>query len=345
MKTSMPLSDQQSLSSLREHPPKAMRKPFFTTTVRWALVFFAIMWLILFFSHRALYYIQPGSDIVVQEKYRLATGSDLFRTSVQQPTVKVVVVGNSRVLAGFIPSLFDQQIGSHCRSWNMGVPGIEEFSSLIAAVAEKSRPTHLLLVDPPVVEKSDTAWQAITDDNRNLQRFFPFRRVPRDLFNFLRLSGRQGGAHAYWDKNRGLISEVLEERGYFFIASQSLFPGDRLPDDFRLPRDDPDLVQVREYSALTEPAQALRRLAIRYGITVLLIPPALREYSLAPSSSDPARIPPTYPIVVCGPDYIMYPNRYFSDFVHMNREGAERYTRELAALLRGRLVPVEAAEK
>jgi len=322
-----------------------MCKPLFTVPVRWALALFAFIWLILFFSHRALYYIQPGSDIVVQEKCRLAVGSDLFPASVQQPKVKVVVVGNSRVLASFMPILFDQQIGPHCRSWNMGVPGIEEFSSLIASVAGNSRPTHLLLVDPPVAERSDTAWQTITDDNRNLQRIFPFRRLPRDLFNFLRLSARHGGAQAYWDKNRELISQVLDERGYFFISSQSLFPGDRLPDDFRLPSDEPNLVQVREYAELTESAQALRRLAIRYGITVLLIPPAFRENSRAPSSGDPARIPPGYPIGVCGPDYMRYPNRCFSDFVHMNREGAERYTRELATLLKDRLVPVEAAER
>ncbi len=322
-----------------------MRKPLFTTAVLWALALFAAAWLILFVAHRALPYIQPGSDIVVQEKTRLALGSDLFAASPESQTVKVVVVGNSRVLAGFRPDLFDREIGAHCRSWNMGVPGVNEFSALIAGIAEHSRPTHLLLVDPPVNERSEGTWRAITDDNRALQRFFPFRRLPRDLFNFLRLSGRHGGPRAYWGLNRGLVTEVLDERGYFFIASQSMFPGDRLPDDFRLPTDQPELVQSRDYAGLVEPAAALQRMVARYGITVLLIPPAVREFSVAAAPGDSRRIPAEYPLAVCGPDLLRYSNRHFSDFVHLNREGAQIYTRELAVLLKDRLAPVATAKR
>jgi hypothetical protein len=320
-------------------PPAATRRPvLLTATTRWIIALSVLAWLALSAAHRLLHFIQPGSDLVVQAKYGMATTTDLFGAQSGSRPIRVVVVGNSRVLAGFIPALFDQETGAECASWNMGVPGVEEFSSLITALCEHSRPTHLLLIDPPQAGPQASTWQSLTDDDLILERVFPFRRLPRDVFNFLRLSGRYGGPRAYWDRNRELIAQTLADRGYFFIASQSLFPGDRLPDDFCLPSDHPARPDARDYQRLAGPAEELQRLAARHGVAVLLVPPALRDRAAAPAATDPKRIPAGYPLPVVGPDYLSYPNRCFSDFVHLNREGADRYTRDLAALLKDRLV-------
>ncbi|WP_395697858.1 hypothetical protein [Methylocella sp.] len=60
-------------------------------------------------------------------------------------------------------------------------------------------------------------------------------------------------------------------------------------------------------------------------------PPPASEPELAPLAS-------AYPRVsVVGPPYLRYDVRYFSDPVHLNVEGADLYSRELARLVKDRL--------
>jgi hypothetical protein len=313
-------------------------------TWRWGVGLFLVLWLALTAIQESFPVLQPGSDRVVARKYDLALHQDLFADDPRRPPCRVVAIGDSKVLAGFEPDLFDRRCGPGCRSWNMGLPGIETFHDLITGLGERSHPTHLLLIYPPSAEATPSLWQRCTDDDAVLDALFPFRPLPRNLFNFLRLSRHAGGPLAYARQTSGLLAQMVADRGYFFIASQSLYPGDRLPDDFSLPSDHPDRPDHRAYDDRAA-ARALADWGTAHGIAILLIPPPLREHAAAAPDPDPGRVPTDYPLSVVGPDYLRYPSRCFSDFVHLNRSGAERYTEDLARLLHDRLAATAATRE
>jgi hypothetical protein len=77
------------------------------------------------------------------------------------------------------------------------------------------------------------------------------------------------------------------------------------------------------------------RLRDAAGFQVVFVPSYLRVGSHAPSEAD-SRVREGlagHDIEVRGPDYWLYPNRFFSDPGHVNPEGAAAYTRDLWRLL------------
>ena len=87
----------------------------------------------------------------------------------------------------------------------------------------------------------------------------------------------------------------------------------------------------------------MRDLFRRFGTRFLIIPEYHREGFCAeapgvnPRSAEILARLPAFTLV--GPDYYRYPNRLFSDHVHLNGEGATKYTARIAEIVRPLIQP------
>jgi len=290
-----------------------------------ALGVVAGLWLLFAGADRALPYIQPGAEVVYATKTEAIRRGSLFRP---EAPVKVVIFGNSQVLTCFQPDLFDSLSQGAVSSYNLGLPDYLRFIDHLEDLCQRGeRPTHVLLMFPWQDEpkKRFNPFRPGINDNHWMNTLFPFRKLPRNLVLFALRSRSRGGFHAYYEECRRQTETMLAQKGYFFIEAQSHFPGHRLPDNFRLQKDDP--TQPFRWSAPIDGLafQRMVALADRYDIRFILVPRYFREGEVAPpelQSAFAAKLAPYPRLSMPGPDCWLLANRYFSDPTHLNREGA-----------------------
>src|ERR1700722_18466241 len=84
----------------------------------------------------------------------------------------------------------------------------------------------------------------------------------------------------------------------------------------------------------------LNQLVRQYHIDCYYVPYYLRIGEAAPTTEDvrfAALVEQRTACKVLGPDYYLYPNRFFADQTHLNQAGARAYTPAFFQLLKGRL--------
>lgn len=297
------------------------------------LVLLLSVWLGFLALFHALPWIRPGSDLVYAAKIRVASEEKLFPEDAKGRS-RVVIFGDSKVLSGFVPALFDELSQGRTYSYNLGLPNARHFVQELNALCERGDvPTDVLLTVPWSPLPPPTFRERLLDDEWLRDAIAPFHHFPRDLLLFMLRSRRVGGLGIAYRKAERDVQTMLEQRGYYFIEGQSHFPGHRLPDDYVLQRDDPTSLPVRVVETAGPEFDMLRELIRKHGFRVFFVPRYLRE-------TEAARAPDFNPEVneklkrcseirVLGPDYVLYPNRFFSDIAHLNPEGAEEYTRYL----------------
>jgi len=289
----------------------------------------------LFGAQKALPYVQNGAAVVGQVKLGFAQGSNLFRPS---DKIRIVSFGNSKTLAGFQALTFDAALGANARSFNLAIPGDDRYVDLLeTALSHGNAPTHVFVQGfPHSKQNADSLWTFLLDNKKMVNLIFPFREYVRDALIFAYEARAAGGLVRQYKSNAAQIEKLQSEHGYYFIKSQSHYAGDRLPDDYTLPTDRPNEVMKRPIDPADAEFVRLMRLADKYDFQVVLVPVAFRrgEFAAPPDAdSEAANILRTYKRAhVIGPAYWIYETREFSDPVHLNPEGAERYTRQLAAL-------------
>ena len=179
---------------------------------------------------------------------------------------------------------------------------------------------------------------AIRQDQKILAAAFPFRKLPRDILVFAVLARSRGGLNQFYRESAETPGMVMRDKGYYFIRSQSHYPGDRLPDSFSLPTDRPDEVMPRVVSGRAPEFARIAQIADQYKIRFVLVPDHFRVGSRAaaqPVNQATLAELRGYPwFAVAGPDYVLYEPRFFADPIHLNPKGAERYTDELVRLFR-----------
>ena len=294
-------------------------------------------WLLFAGIHFALPYIRPGAEVVYGAKQQAIARGALFD---QRGRVRIAFFGNSKVLAGFDPRLFDTLAGPDVSSYNLGIPDYLRFVDNLEVMCQRGEaPTHVLLVypwAPPPVAPADF-FRPNIDDSAWMDTVFPFRNLPRNFVLFALRARTRGGIRAYYRAGREQVSKMVDARGYYFIEGQSHFANDRLPEHFRLQTDTPQAPFLRHAVVTAPEFERLRRLADKFNLRVLFVPPYYRQGEYAPPSNENARLRADlepYPrFGVAGPDYYLLSNEFFSDPVHLNRQGAQRYTRELSHLL------------
>jgi|tagenome__1003787_1003787.scaffolds.fasta_scaffold20690054_2 hypothetical protein len=297
------------------------------------LVVMTVVWLALFLIHVSLPNVRPGADLVYNAKTRIIASEHLFPDNAPR---RVVLIGNSKTLAGFDPVLFDSLSGFATSSYNCGLPNNTRVTDHVEAMCGTGQaPTHVLLQigwsdRPP---ESASFFQPRIDDTAWMERLFPFRKLPRNLFIFLLRAREKGGVVSFYRYADEQVATMKRQRGYYFIEGQSHFPGNRLPEGFTLATDKPNTVAARDVRTDVPEFQHLRDLAERYGFVVYLVPSQYRESEYAPPppvNRHTAEVLAPYPrFAVVGPDYVRLPNKYFADPVHLNPEGAAEYTRLL----------------
>ena len=295
----------------------------------------AILWLSFYFLWRELPYVRAGAAVVYSAKEAQERSGQIFPPSVPFSS-RLIVFGNSKVLAGFIPQIFDAEMaartGARPYSANMGKPDESRFVQDLALLAARGQAPRDVLVTLPWAIES-----AKVDDDQTMDKLFPFRKLPRDLILFSLLSSSRGGPAALYRFGEQAVSAMQQNRGWYFIAGQSHYPGNRLPDEFHLGTDTPDRVDDPAFFPTGPEFQQLNQLAERYDLRIRIVPSYHRTGELAPSPAYAATVAKRlsgWPrFTVAGPNYFLFPARYFSDPVHLNPEGAALYTRQLAGLL------------
>ena len=279
----------------------------------------------------------PGADIVNESKVSALGGGDLYP---EGASIRIAVFGNSRILSGFVPARFDREVGRGVASFNLSLAGNSFFLDELDRLANSGNPpTHVLLQSVWESQRGETFLEAIKQDRAIINWAFPFRTLPRDLMLFAVLSRGQKGLMAYYRKSADTVHAIAENRGYFFIESQSHFRGHRLPDDYKLPTDTPFVVHPRPVTTSGRAFERIEQLSRKYNFQVLLIPDNFRRnaYADPPSANEVVDRPlaPFKRFHRIGPDYFLFENRYYADPVHLNPEGAQLYTERLARVFKG----------
>ena len=90
----------------------------------WTVLLFVVFWAAFYGLWRALPYLKNGSDVVFDAKLRWERTGQVFPAD---PAVtRVLIFGNSKILAGFLPASFDRMsAANHLKvsSFNSGFPG------------------------------------------------------------------------------------------------------------------------------------------------------------------------------------------------------------------------------
>jgi hypothetical protein len=322
----------------KQEPPAKRRTP---SALGWTILFFAIFWAAFYGLSRGLPYLKNGSDIVFGAKLQWEQKGQVFPSD--PAATRVLIFGNSKILAGFVPALFDQMsLANHqnVSSFNSGFPGSDLFLPPLQAMCARGQAPNVLLLtlpwnpDPP----PRGVFHFLPDDHAVIEALFPFRNFLRDLTAFLLEAPSHGGVLSYYHESEENEHAVIAERGYHLITEQSHFPGGRLPEDFHLASDQPARVFARVAPSQSSQIGQLNQLVRQYHMDCYYVPYYLREGEAAPATARDERfaalLQQTTSCKLLGPDYFLYPNRLFADQTHLNEAGALVYTEALFQLLK-----------
>lgn len=336
-----------------ETPPKyvsevarldSVTKPKRPSALGWTLVWFVMLWLGFFALQHALPYVKNGSDVIFNAKLRLEAEGSIFPSD--STVERVLIFGNSKTLAGFLPRFFEEMAASKnvkISAFNSGFPGSDLFLPPLKTMCERGQAPNVLLMTlpwEPGTRRRDV-FHLIPDDHVVIEKLFPFRGFLRDLAGFLMAAPSHGGFASYYEESQHDEHSVIADRGYYLITEQSHFPGGRLPDDFHLASDRPDQVAPRVAPPGSPEIAQLNTLLQKYRIRCYFVPTYQRvgEYA-APAPYDhtfAAAVESTTSCKVLGPDYFLYSNPFFADQTHLNTSGARVYTEALFNLVEGPL--------
>lgn len=317
--------------------PSAIRRTLRSFTGL-ALIWAAI-WLLANWVNRKLPYLKPGSDTMYEAKSNYLATHQIFAPG---KPVKVLVLGNSKILSGFIPDQFDREVPG-ASSFNAGLPASYYFlPQLNAMLRDGNVPTHVLyMVEWRDLQREPrNMWHYLPPDKQIMDTLFPFRAFARNASIFLLRSRAFGGPIESYRHSEEQIAKMEAARGYYFIEGQSRFADHRLPANFHLAGDKGGLVEYRTGATGTKSFAELKALADRYHFKIIVMPYYMRQGE----RGDPGRnlqiaeaLRPFREFAVQGDEYYLFENRYFSDTAHLNPEGAELYTSKIAALMNAEL--------
>jgi hypothetical protein len=203
---------------------------------------FAAVWLSLYAAYVLLSFTRPGSVVIADAKFETLVKGNMFGP---QDRNRVMIFGHSKVLTSVRPSQLDAAVGPGFRSYNLGLPGEVRFLPILEAALQAGNiPTHVLLTLPwDAKPDKDGLIDALRNDSAIAATLFPFRSLPRDMTLFV-FENRRRLPEAVRDV-AAQRERMLEDRGWYFVKSQSHYADDRLPDDYVLPTDHPAQTDVR----------------------------------------------------------------------------------------------------
>jgi hypothetical protein len=137
-----------SLSDAAKQEPLAKRRT--PSALGWTIFLFVISWALFYGLSRGLPYLKNGSDIVFSAKLQFEEEGRVFPAD---PAVtRVLIFGNSKILAGFVPAWFEQiSLANHLNvsSFNSGFPGSDLFLPPLEAMCARGQAPKVLLLTLP----------------------------------------------------------------------------------------------------------------------------------------------------------------------------------------------------
>ena len=281
--------------------------------------------------HNMFPYIREGSIIISSEKQGFINTEPIFPPNAKR---RLVIFGDSHALSGFIPAFFDELSGGTIYSYNLAIPDNQMFMPIMEnLISKKQIPTDIFITRPWKELPKKNPLVFIDNDNEIIKKLVPFRYLIRNLTIFWHRSGHRGGIRKLYDESKQSAKEVLENRGYYFVASQSFYKNDELPDDFLYKSDEPDKLYHRPVPPKNELYNQLTQMLEAHSIKAYFVPIYFRTNSFKPNPEPNVELTKAFEnnsnIQVIGPDYFSFPNRMFSDPAHLNRNGAKVYTTKL----------------
>lgn len=305
------------------------------------LLGFSLLWIFFYGIFRAFPYLSSGASVVYNSKLEQEFHGAVFPAGTAGR--RVLIFGNSKVLAGFIPDLFDALAaadGQSLYSYNSGYPARSVFVPELRKLAKnKSGVPDILLLTVPWGSGQDgfSALRPLPDDHDIADFLFPFRYLARDSLSFILTSREHGGVRNFYRESELNVARMIRDRGYYFISEQSHYPNDSLPDDFHLSSDKPQTVELRVADPTSRELSELKEVIREHRIQCYFVPAYMRvgERAPAPEIDRPfADLLARYTSCkMLGPDYYLYPPHMFSDKAHLNRDGAKVYTEAIYGLL------------
>jgi hypothetical protein len=302
---------------------------------------FAVLWLVFYEIFILFPFVSTGADVVYRAKLQQEFHGDVFPEN--HASQRVLIFGNSKILAGFSPDEFDQLAvtnNSSYYSYNSGYPARPAFvPELREMVKRESGVPNILLLTIPWENTTNRVniFRLPWNDHDIAETIFPFRYLVRDFFSFLITSRQHGGPLNYYREGRANVAKMLKDRGYYFVYEQSHYPNDSLPDDFHLPSDQPTTVMTRSADPESAQLSELNQIITEHHIRCYFVPQYMREGEYAPSPekdqafADLLRLHSSCKLL--GPDYLLYANPMFSDRAHLNRTGSQIYTKAIYDLV------------
>ena len=277
----------------------------------------------------------------------------------EKDKINVLFMGTSQILAGIVPTFFDELSGGRTLSYNLALPALPISSSyfVLKDYLEKN-PAPKWIIMQLHINRCRTCTLISYYSNQGLISWgevfslftetqvkqivlgyiFPFKMykffTPRYLYHRI---FHPAQIRQIQENNRAILSRMMGERGYYFIEEQAVSPDNRLPDDFgEMEKISAAPQQGVEYDPFIDPyIEKFFDLTRENGINVLLVQPVYRQNQVLQYE----KIPLQFEMILKKYDHVSlakqgwklrrYENRFFSDRTHLNRDGARQFTREI----------------
>ncbi len=301
---------------------------------------FLILWAVFLTAYKALPFLTPGAEVIYRSKLEREFHGTIFPAN--STARKVIIFGDSRVLAGFIPDEFDRlasEDGLNTVSFNSGYPGNPQFLPQLERIVENKSnvPDILLLPNPGRTPTPSDAFKPMPDDGTIADRLFPFRELIRNAASVLANAGKHGGLLNFIRDSRSNGARMQQDRGYYALLELAETPHATLPDNFHFSSDLPNKVDLRSAAPESKELVELNTILREHNIQCYFVPNPVRTgmRAAAPEVDRDFQelLEQHTSCKLLGPDYYLYPNRLYSDIWHTNPAGAKIYTEAVYRLL------------
>jgi len=289
------------------------------------------------------------------------TKRDLVRSNAihyEKNKINVLFVGTSRILAGIKPTLFDNLTGDETYSYNLALPALPISSSyfiLKEYLAFNPPPQYIVmqlhindcsvcsLVNYYSSQGLDQLEEVLSlflnspGKGIILNYFFPFRMYKFFAVQYVyNLIFHPKKIEHLIKHNRYILNRMIEERGYYFIEEQAIPFEERLSNGIGGKKGGSPPDKQSQFNPFIDPfVEKFFNLTQKKGIKVLLIQPVYRINQCLQFEKSPLQfqlVLDRYSHVFIAKDgwkLKFYKMKYFSDMTHLNRAGADRFTREI----------------
>jgi hypothetical protein len=297
---------------------------------------------------------KDGAALVCETKREMVRSGEVNGV---KGKINVLFMGSSRILAGIVPTYFDQLSGGKTFSFNLALPALPISSSyfVLQDYLVKNPPPGYVVMElyintcknctvlnyyanqgPGGVGEMTSLFMNLEDKSIIINYFFPFKMYKFFVFQyFFDLISRPAHISKIMEKNRLILNRMKKERGYYFIEEQAVTE-DRLLQAKFAKKKRSIIKKGIVYDPFIDPyTKKFFDLTFEKNIKVMLIQPVFREKQSLQYEEMPlqfASILKRYSNVYManeGWKLKFYERRFFGDITHLDKDGALMYTKEI----------------